>query len=64
MGTITKRGQKYLARTQYTRNYITETKSRSFNSRLDALMWMEKLKNLCDWVKAKRLIQLKHLKML
>lgn len=42
MGSITKRGKKYLARAQYTRNYITETRSQSFNSKLDALMWIEK----------------------
>ena len=42
MGSITKRGKRYLARAQYTRNYITETRSQSFNSKLDALMWIEK----------------------
>ncbi|MBS7826030.1 site-specific integrase [Wohlfahrtiimonas chitiniclastica] len=42
MGSVTKRGKRYLARAQYTRNYIKETKSRSFNSHLDALMWIEK----------------------
>lgn len=42
MGSVTKRGKRYLARAQYTRNYIKETKSQSFNSHLDALMWVER----------------------
>ena len=42
MGSITKRGKKYLARAQYTKNYIPQSKSKTFDSHLKALIWLEK----------------------
>ncbi len=42
MGSITKRGKKYLARAQYTRNYVPENSSKVFDNKLDALMWIER----------------------
>ena len=42
MGSVTKRGKRYLARAQCTRNYIKETHSKSFDSELEALVWIEK----------------------
>lgn len=42
MGSITKRGQKYLARAQYTKNYISNNVSKMCDSKLEALMWIEK----------------------
>lgn len=42
MGSITKRGKRYLARAQYTRNYIPNNASKVFDSELEALVWIEK----------------------
>lgn len=41
MGTIRKRGNSYQARIKITKNYVQHNESKSFSSKLDALMWME-----------------------
>lgn len=42
MGSITKRGKKYFARIRLTKNYISHNEAQSFESELEARIWIDK----------------------
>ncbi len=42
MGSVTKRGEKFLARARVTHNYITKNKAKTFNTQAEAWSWIER----------------------
>lgn len=42
MGTVSKRGDKFLARARVTKNFINQSKSKTFNTQTEAWAWVER----------------------